>query len=237
MLGLVLDDLRVDRAGFPIVRGVNLTVPRGEVTVLLGPNGAGKTTLLEAISGIIPSHGGSAQLDGTDITKAARTRRARLGLSHVEQGRTIFGELTVVENVSVGAPNRAAVAEALALFPELTPRHQLAAASLSGGEQQMLVLARALARGPTTLLVDEMSLGLAPAIVRRLMPLVAELASRGVGVLLVEQYADLALRIGTRAYVLNRGTIVLEGPCSELRDRTDEMRESYLGGAAFVSEH
>jgi branched-chain amino acid transport system ATP-binding protein len=237
MLGLVLDDLRVDRAGFPIVRGVNLTVPRGEVTVLLGPNGAGKTTLLEAISGIIPSHGGSAQLDGTDITKAARTRRARLGLSHVEQGRTIFGELTVVENVSVGAPNRAAVAEALALFPELTPRHQLAAGSLSGGEQQMLVLARALARGPSTLLVDEMSLGLAPAIVRRLMPLVAELASRGVGVLLVEQYADLALRIGTRAYVLHRGTIVLEGPCSELRDRTDEMRESYLGGAAFVSEH
>jgi branched-chain amino acid transport system ATP-binding protein len=236
MSGLVLTDLRVDRSGFPVVREVNVAVPAGEVTVLLGPNGAGKTTLLEAISGIIPSHGGSATLDGTDITKAARTRRAQLGLSHVEQGRTVFGELTVVENVLVGAADRAAVAEALELFPELTPRHHVAAASLSGGEQQMLVLARALARRPSTLLVDEMSLGLAPAIVQRLMPLSAELADRGVGVLLVEQYADLALRIGTRAYVLNRGAIVLEGPCRELQERTDEMRQSYLGGVAFVSD-
>jgi branched-chain amino acid transport system ATP-binding protein len=235
MPGLELDDLRVDRAGFPIIRGVTLTAPLGEVTVLLGPNGAGKTTLLEAVSGVIPSHGGTVTLGETAITSAARTKRSRLGLSHVEQGRTIFGELTVVENVAVGAADRTAASEALGHFPELVPRHHVPASALSGGEQQMLVLARALAARPKMLLVDEMSLGLAPAIVHRLMPLFAELAEQGVGVLLVEQYADLALRIGARAYVLSRGSVVLEGSCEELQDRTDEVRESYLGGAAAVS--
>jgi branched-chain amino acid transport system ATP-binding protein len=236
MPGLIVDELRVDRSGFPIIRGIHLEVPPGEVTVLLGPNGAGKTTLLEALSGVIPISGGTATLDGKAITHAARTKRARLGLSHVEQGRTIFGDLTVVENVAVGAQDRAAAKDALALFPELVPRHQVRAASLSGGEQQMLVLARALAARPTLLMVDEMSLGLAPTIVHRLMPLMVELAQRGVGVLLVEQFADLALQIGTRAYVLSRGEIALEGHCTELRERTDDVRRSYLGGAAPVGD-
>jgi branched-chain amino acid transport system ATP-binding protein len=234
MPGLELTDLAVDRGSFPIIRGVTMHVPDGEVTVLLGPNGAGKTTLLEAISGTIPASRGTIELHGTAITSAARTRRARLGLSHVEQGRTIFGELTVVENVAVSAVDADAAAEALQLFPELRPRHQVHASALSGGEQQMLVLARALAARPTMLLVDEMSLGLAPAIVHRLMPLFAELAGRGVGVLLVEQFADLALQIGTTAYVLSRGEIALQGPCSELRDRGDEVRRSYLGGTTSV---
>ncbi len=234
MSGLEISELTINRSGFPIVRGVTIDVPVGEVTVLLGPNGAGKTTLLEAISGVIPSHGGSITLGGETITKASRRRRALLGLSHVEQGRTVFGELSVVDNVQAGAIDDVAARDALELFPELKPRHQVAAAALSGGEQQMLVLARALARRPKILLVDEMSLGLAPTIVHRLMPLLAELATRGVGILLVEQFADLALRIGTHAYVLNRGTIVLDGDCSDLRGRTDEMRESYLGGSGAL---
>ena len=227
--GLAMTDLKVNRAGFPVIRGVTISAPPGQVTVLLGPNGAGKTTLLESISGLIPTGGGELSFDGTSIVKASRVRRARLGISHVEQGRSIFAELTVVENVDVSAPNTAAREEALALFPELTPRRNVLAGGLSGGEQQMLVLARALAAGPKTLLIDEMSLGLAPTIVQRLMPLCRTLADRGVGVLLVEQYADLALRIGDSAYLLNRGLVVMQGACSELLAQSDEVRRSYLG--------
>jgi branched-chain amino acid transport system ATP-binding protein len=229
MDGLSLSELRVDRSGFPVIRGVTLQVPAGELTVLLGPNGAGKTTLLEAVSGVIPASGGDIRLAAASLVGASRVRRSRRGLGHVEQGRTVFGDLTVVENVGVGAVTRDARDEALALFPELEPRYQVRASALSGGEQQMVVLARALAARPSILLVDEMSLGLAPAIVKRLLPLFRGLADRGMGVLLVEQYADLALAIGDRAYVLGRGMIVLEGTCSDLRQRTDEVRGSYLG--------
>jgi branched-chain amino acid transport system ATP-binding protein len=230
--GLRISDLTVPRQGFPIVRDLTLEAPAGEVTVLLGANGAGKTTLLEAISGLIPSDAGQISLGGTEIQDMAPMSRALTGLAHVEQGRHVFAELTVVENIEVAAAGQAPIDRAMELFPELKPRRDLPAISLSGGEQQMLVIARALAREPRVLLIDEMSLGLAPVIVQRLLPIVERLAAEGVAVLLVEQYADLALRIANKAYVLSRGQIVLSGEASELVANPDTVRDAYLGGGS-----
>lgn len=233
---LEVRDLIVKRAGSEIVRGIDLDVPPGQVTLLLGTNGAGKTTLLEAISGLIPISGGEVLLDGSTITRASRVGRSRRGLCHIEQGRTVFGDLTVVENVHAAAASPAAAAEALAMFPELKPRSETLADSLSGGEQQMLVIARALATRPSLLLVDEMSLGLAPVIVHRLMPVFRGLADDGMAVLLVEQYADLAMRIGDVAHVLSRGKIVLTARSDDLRTRPEDLRRAYLGGDAGAGE-
>ncbi len=227
---LEVHDLIVKRAASEIIGGVDLDVPAGQVTLLLGANGAGKTTLLEAISGLIPSSGGEVLLDGSTITRASRVSRSRRGLCHIEQGRTVFGDLTVVENVEAAAATPAAAEEALAMFPELGPRADTLADSLSGGEQQMLVIARALATRPSLLLVDEMSLGLAPVIVHRLMPIFRGLADGGMAVLLVEQYADLAMRIGDVAHVLSRGKVVLTARSEDLRARPEELRRAYLGG-------
>jgi branched-chain amino acid transport system ATP-binding protein len=230
--GLRISGLTVPRQGFPIVRDLTLDAPAGEVTVLLGANGAGKTTLLEAISGLIPADAGQIAIDDTEIQGMGPMSRALTGLAHVEQGRHVFAELTVVENIEVAAPGRAPIDRAMELFPELKPRRDLPAISLSGGEQQMLVIARALARDPRVLLIDEMSLGLAPVIVQRLLPIVEQLAAEGVAVLLVEQYADLALRIASKAYVLSRGEIVLGGEAAELIANPDTVRDAYLGGGA-----
>jgi branched-chain amino acid transport system ATP-binding protein len=230
--GLEIRGLVVRRAGGTIVHGVDLDVPAGQVTLLLGANGAGKTTLLEAVSGLIPSGGGDVHLGGSTITRASRVSRSRGGLCHIEQGRTVFGDLSVAENVAAVAVDQAAADEALAMFPELKPRFGVAADALSGGEQQMLIIARALATRPTTLLVDEMSLGLAPVIVHRLMPIFRNLADEGLAVLLVEQFADLAMRIGDRAYVLARGQIVLSAESTDLRKRPEDLRRAYLGGGS-----
>jgi branched-chain amino acid transport system ATP-binding protein len=232
MADLALSDFCVDRSGFSIVRDVSMKVPAGGVTVLLGANGAGKTTLLEGISGIVTSCSGSVRLGETSIGRASCRSRAKHGLGHVEQGRTVFSELTVVENVRVSAASGKDVEDALAFFRELEPRRNVLAGSLSGGEQQMLVIARALAAHPTTLLIDEMSLGLAPVIVQRLMALVRRLADEGIGILLVEQYAALALKIGDAAYVLNRGEVVFEGQSSELLEDAAKLRRAYLGSAS-----
>ncbi|HEY4095520.1 MAG TPA: ABC transporter ATP-binding protein [Baekduia sp.] len=236
MSGLRLTALCVPRVGFTIVREVDLHAPAGEVTVLLGPNGAGKTTLLEAVSGLIPSNGGKIELDGVDITRASRVRRARAGLAHVEQGRTVFAELTTQENLRVAAIDDDAERAALAHFPELEQRLHVAAGLLSGGEQQMLVIARALASRPSMLLVDEASSGLAPVIVRRLMPVFRQLADDGIGVLLVEQFAALALGIGDQGHVLNRGQIRLSGPCEELAAEPARLREAYLGAGQALAD-
>jgi branched-chain amino acid transport system ATP-binding protein len=230
--GLDVQELVVLRSGSAIVRGVDLRVPPGEVTLLLGANGAGKTTLLEALSGMTPAGGGEVLLDERPITRASRVSRSRSGLCHLEQGRTVFGDLTVAENVRAVARDREAADEALAMFPELESRLELAAAALSGGEQQMLVIARALATRPTLLLVDEMSLGLAPVIVHRLMPIFRTLADAGMAVLLVEQFADLAMRIGNTAYVLSRGEIVLQADSADLLQRPEDLRLAYLGGGS-----
>ncbi len=233
--GLELKDVTVYRGELPIVRSVTLTAAPGEVTVLLGANGAGKTTLLDAISGVIPTKSGTITLDGVEITSLRRDKRARSGLAYVEQGRTIFGELTVDENLTVAARGNP-IQEAYDLFPELVQRRRIAAQMLSGGEQQMLVLARALLSKPTVLMIDEMSQGLAPVIVRRLLPFVEKAAQTGIAVLLVEQFAALALTIGTRAAVLSVGQIALEGTCAELRDRMADVRRAYLSGESITPE-
>lgn len=228
MSGLDVRGLEVQRAGFPIVTGVDLTVAPGRITVLLGPNGAGKTTLLEALSGRIPATAGAALLDGVDVLPLSRRARARSGLAHVEQGRTVFGDLTVTENLLVGVGNDE-IGPAFEMFPELRRRTDVPARALSGGEQQMLVLARAMLARPRVLLIDEMSLGLAPVIVRRLLPAVRALAEEGMAVLLVEQYAALALSVGSEAMVLFRGRIVLRDSAAELSRHSDRLHRAYLG--------
>lgn len=228
--GLCVRGLRVDRGASPIVRNVSLTAPPAAVTVVLGSNGAGKTTLLEALSGIIPAAEGTVELHGTEIAGRSRRERALAGLGHVEQGRQVFPELTTAENLRAAADDEAAVEQGFALFPELAQRRDVAAGMLSGGEQQMLVLARALARSPEILMVDEMSLGLAPKITQRLIETMRRLADeRGVGVLLIEQYASLALAIGDHAYVLGQGEMVYDGPCRPLIDEPEVLRAAYLG--------
>ena len=226
--GLAVRDLTVRRGGSTIVRDVSLQARPAAVTVLLGANGAGKTTLLEAISGVIPAAGGEVLLDDAPLGPLGRRERARRGLAHVEQGRTAFATLTVEENLRAAAADRDAVEAGFALFPELRPRRDTPAGLLSGGEQQMLVLARALAMRPKALLVDELSLGLAPAVVQRLMPVLGELARQGVALLVVEQYAGLILEVGAHAYVMARGRIVYDGPCEPLRESTDILRGAYL---------
>jgi branched-chain amino acid transport system ATP-binding protein len=231
MSRLLVSELRVDRAHLPVVREVSLAVESGQISVLLGANGAGKTTLLEGMSGVIPVAGGRIEIDGREIQRARPGARVGAGLAHVEQGRTVFRQLTADENLRAGAASAADVQAAYALFPELLPRRDVQAGLLSGGEQQMLVIARALAGRPKILLIDEMSAGLAPTIVRRLMTTVRKLADEGLAVVLVEQFAVLALGVGDRAYVLRRGRIVYDGACAELRDAPDKLHQLYLGGS------
>lgn len=225
----VLDvrDISVPRGEVPIVHEVTLGVAPGTITVLLGANGSGKTTLLDGVAGLAPSTSGTVTLAGTALTGLPIYRRAQAGLGYAEQARTVFRTLTVEQNLLVSGDGDPAMA--YDLFPELDRRRALPAGHLSGGEQQMLVLGRALIAGPKVVLIDEMSLGLAPVVVRRLMGSVRELAERGIGVLLVEQFANLALEIGTRAYVLRKGRVVFEGPCEELRGAEERLHEFYFG--------
>jgi branched-chain amino acid transport system ATP-binding protein len=228
---LKVTDLVVKRLGLPVVRQASLVVEPGSVSVLLGANGAGKTTLLEGLSGLAPIAGGAIELEGEAIHSMSPSVRARRGLAHVEQGRTVFRTLTTDENLRA-VSQRADVDWAYDLFPELAKRRHLRAGLLSGGEQQMLVIARALLMRPKTIMIDEMSAGLAPIIVGRLMVAVRRLADDGLAVLLVEQFAALALSIGDRAYVLRRGQIVYEGPCPALAQSPDLLHRLYLGDSA-----
>lgn len=231
---LEVSDVTVEREQLPIVRGVSLTIDAGEITVLLGVNGVGKTTLLEGISGAIPIAKGTVTLGGARIDKKAPYLRARLGLAHVEQGRSIFPELTTRENLLTTAGGRS-LDEALDVFPELRKRLDVASVLLSGGEQQMLVLARAFLRRPKVLLIDEMSLGLSPVATKRLMESVIELKNHGMAILLVEQFAAMALGAGTRAYVLRGGEVVYDRSCAELRDTPGLLQRLYLGDALAVA--
>jgi branched-chain amino acid transport system ATP-binding protein len=226
---LTLTDVTVSRGVGPVISNVTLDIVPGQVTTLVGPNGAGKTSLLEALSGVIGISSGTVQMDGADLAKMSRRRRARAGLAHVEQGRMIFPSLTVRENLQLTARTTADLDEALALFPELEKRISSVSGLLSGGEQQMVVLARAFAAKPRYLLLDEMSLGLAPVVFLRLIPIIEQIAKDGVGVLLVEQFAHLALKIASDAMVITSGRVSYHGPARELLTDDSRLKAAYMG--------
>lgn len=229
MTTLTLDDVAISRGAGPVISQVSLTVRPGTITALVGPNGAGKTSLLESVSGVVQASAGKIMVDGTDITTMSRRKRAKLGIAHVEQGRAVFPSLTVRENLEITARTKADFDGALALFPELEKRLASATGLLSGGEQQMVVLARAFAAQPKLLLIDEMSLGLAPVVFLRLMPIVKQIADTGVGVLLVEQFAHLALQIATDALVFTGGRVTYSGSAEVLLTSPETLQKAYLG--------
>ncbi len=251
MSTLRLDKLSVARGGRTVVREVSLDIPAGEVTALLGPNGAGKSSLVLAVAGVLRPTGGRVLLttdapgqgrangdvavaEERELTRRRPEQIRAAGVAIVAEGRRLLPELTIEENLRVATyalSREEAVAGtkyALELFPELQKRWDVPARSLSGGEQQMVVLAQALVSRPTTLLVDELSLGLAPVVVKRLVPTLAEVASSGVGVLLIEQFAHVALGLANSAYVLEAGRIRYHGTAAELRDNPELLQSAYL---------
>jgi branched-chain amino acid transport system ATP-binding protein len=236
---LVLDDVSITRGGRTVVRGVSLDVPVGEITALLGPNGAGKSSLVLAVAGVLPLAGGSIRTADAR-TSGRRPERVRAaGVATVPEGHRVLGDLSVDDNLRVAAAGLrrserpAALARVHGLFGELAELGGRRAGSLSGGQQQMLALAQAVIGNPRWLIVDELSLGLAPVVVRRLVPALHEIADQGVGVLLIEQFTSLALRIATNAHVLVRGRLRLSEPAATLRAQPDLLAHTYhLTGTA-----
>jgi branched-chain amino acid transport system ATP-binding protein len=232
---LELTDIHVQYGNIRSLRGVSLRVAEGELVALIGSNGAGKTTTLRTISGLLRPSPGSISFEGTDIHRASTDRIVGLGISHCPEGRRIFGSLSVRENLVLGAVSRsdqAAIAADMEmvfeLFPLLRERLRQAGGTLSGGEQQMLAIGRALMSRPRLLLLDEPSLGLAPLMVERIFETIGELKRQGRTILLVEQNVHHALDVADRAYVMETGRITLEGAADVLR-RDPQVERSYLG--------
>jgi branched-chain amino acid transport system ATP-binding protein len=231
---LEIDGLHAGYDGAPVVRDLTLSVAPGEVVALLGANGAGKTTTLRAISGIVHPMEGTITVDGLDTASISASAVARMGVAHVPEGRGIFYGLTVAEHFKLGARGETLDANAAYdYFPALRDLADRRSGLLSGGEQQMLAVGRALVRKPKLLLLDELSLGLAPVIVERLLPVVRDYATQeGCAVLLVEQHVGLALDVADRAYVLSHGRVTLHKSAAELRGNHELLLSSYLGEAA-----
>ena len=243
---LIVDQLR---AGYgsadDVLQGISFEVKQGSVATLIGANGAGKTTAMRAISGMIPIRSGRVLFDGTSIVGQESSRIARLGLAHAPEGRRIFGPLSVEDNLLLGAYRRlpsffgfkAGAQKTLdrvyELFPRLKERQKQAAVSLSGGEQQMLAIGRALMAEPKLVLLDEPSMGLAPVIAKELFAIIRRLKSEGITLLLVEQFAASALDVADHAYVMERGRIVIQGPSTTLKNEPS-VRQAYLGDTSAI---
>jgi len=230
---LELHDIHVSYGSIQALNGVSLQVDKGELVALIGSNGAGKSTTLKTISGLLRPRQGSLVYQGHEITRAPTDRIVGLGISHCPEGRRIFGSLTVRENLLLGAVRRKGtltedLERVYELFPRLKERLHQAGGTLSGGEQQMLAIGRALMSRPALLLLDEPSLGLAPLMVERIFGVIRELKLQGTTMLLVEQNVHHALDIADRAYVMETGRVTLEGPAGELR-RNPLVEQSYLG--------
>lgn len=232
--GLSLQGMTVARGGRDVVRDVSIEIPPGEVTTLLGPNGAGKSSLVLAVGGVLRARKGSIMLDGRDWCGRRPERIRHAGVAIVPEGRRLLPQLTVDDNIRVAtyalprSQASAGRARALELFPELERLLASPARSLSGGEQQMVVLAQALVSEPRYVLIDELSLGLAPVVVNRLIPTIREITKAGIGVLLIEQFATVALGLATRAYVMEGGRLQFSGTASQLKEDPSLLHSAYL---------
>ena len=232
---LIVSGLRLGYGRADVVHGIDLAVPEGTIVSLIGTNGAGKTTVLRGLSGLLKPRGGSVRFAGHEIAGEAAYRIARRRIVQVPEGRQVFANMTVAENLAMGAYRVASAAEArgrreavIARFPRLGERLEQQAGYLSGGEQQMLAIGRALMADPALLLMDEPSMGLAPLIVEEIFGIIAELRREGRTILLVEQNAQAALEIADHAYVLETGTVRMQGPAAEIAARED-IAAAYLG--------
>ena len=232
----VIKDLNVCYGAIQALRDVSLEVNEGEIITLIGSNGAGKSTTLRAISGLIPVKSGSISLDGKELTRVTPTQIVRAGIVQVPEGRRIFTDMTVYENLLMGtylrrdkAQIRRDIESMYERFPILGKRKNQLAGTLSGGEQQMLAMSRALMARPKLLLLDEPSMGLSPVLVKEIFDLIQEINRAGTTILLVEQNANLALSIASRAYILETGQIAMSGNADELA-KSDAVRRAYLGG-------
>jgi len=232
---LSVENLSVNYGAIRALHQVSCRVKQGEIVALIGANGAGKTTILNTISGIVPSLSGSVSFEGEEITRMAAHLIVRKGICQVPEGRRVFGLMSVQENLEMGGfilPGKQEVARgierAFTLFPRLAERRKQAARTLSGGEQQMLAMGRALMSDPRLLLLDEPSMGLAPMLVEKIFEIVVEINNAGTTIMLVEQNASMALSIAHRAYVLETGEVVLSGEAAELA-RNPDVRKAYLG--------